>query len=508
MTNAERQTDAYILIVDDDPSIVRLLTRVLQTAGYTNVHGTIDSAEVPGLLQSIEPDLVVLDLNMPGMDGFALLTDIQTRLPQDSFLPVLTVSGLADPQSKERAFARGAKDYLVKPLDLGEFVLHVNSLLETRFLSERLKASKNHMAEVVGRRTEELEQSNLLRQQAEAAYHETEQYLEEARSLAHLGTWNWDVATDEVTWSKELFEISGTPVIQHVTMAFMLSQLLQPHSALLFERELHRLLELGGSFDVELDLARARGGACSMLCRGGAVRDEKGHVVRIAGTMLDITERKVAERRLSESFNMLRAQEKAIIRVLGTVTEIRDPYTAGHQNQVAGIGNAIALRMGLPEEQVSTLEKAALLHDIGKISVPLEILNNPGRLSDAQLALVRGHVTSSGELLRPIDFGAPVAEAVLQHHERLDGSGYPAGLKDGEILLEAKILAVADVVDAMTSHRPYRPAVGVDAALRELRENRGTYYDQAAVDACIELCENGDELAEIKTGRLRDTGAA
>lgn len=155
MDNGERHSGAYVLVVDDDSSIVRLLTRTLQSAGYTNIHGITDSAEVPLLLESITPDLVVLDLNMPGMDGFALLRDIQSRLPQDSFMPVLTVSGLADAESKEKAFSMGAKDYLVKPLALSEFVLHVNSLLETRFLSLRLKETQEHMAELVGRRTEQ-----------------------------------------------------------------------------------------------------------------------------------------------------------------------------------------------------------------------------------------------------------------------------------------------------------------------------------------------------------------
>jgi putative nucleotidyltransferase with HDIG domain len=188
------------------------------------------------------------------------------------------------------------------------------------------------------------------------------------------------------------------------------------------------------------------------------------------------------------------------MKVLASVTEMRDPYTAGHQTQVAAISAAIGARMGLPAGQVANLERAALLHDIGKISVPIEILNNPGHLSPAQLALIRGHVTSSNEILRPIDFGAPIAEAVLQHHERLDGSGYPSGLISNQILQEAKILAVADVVDAMTSHRPYRPALDVQVACNELAAHRGVLYDPAAVDACLALCE-GNELERIKTAR-------
>lgn len=496
MENGEKYTDAYILAVDDDPSIVRLLTRALQSAGYENVHGTTDSAEVPGILEKDTPDLVILDLNMPGLDGFALLEDIQTRLPQDSFMPVLTVSGLADAESKEKAFARGAKDYLVKPLDLSEFVLHVNSLVETRFLSLRLKATQDHMAELVGRRTEELHQSNLLRQRAEAALQETERYLEEARSLARLGTWSWDVITGEVTWSRELFEMSDSPAVTNASIGQTLFSLFLPESAILFENELQRALATSRSFDLELDLRREDGEIRNLFCRGGAVVDRTGEVVRIAGTMQDVTERKTTARQLSESLERLKAQEGAIIRVLSSVTEMRDPYTAGHQTQVAVISRAIAQRMGLPEEQVAALEKAALLHDIGKNSVPIEILASPAKLSKAQFALIRGHVDSGYEILRPIDFGAPVAEAVLQHHERLDGSGYPGGLSGEEIILEARIIAVADVLDAMTSHRPYRPALGMDAACEEIAAGRGVLYDPRAADACLALCNNGSGLAE------------
>jgi putative nucleotidyltransferase with HDIG domain len=505
MENGDRQANAYILVVDDDSSIVRLLMRVLESAGYANVHGTTDSAEVPGLLGSITPDVVVLDLNMPGLDGFALLEEIQERLPRDSFMPVLAVSGLADAESKEKAFARGAKDYMVKPLDLGEFVLHVNSLLETRFLSLRLKTTQEHMAELIGRRTEELQLSDTRRRRAEEALAESERHLEEARTLARLGTWSWDVATDEVTWSRELFSMSGSPIVPHMTIRFMLSQLFLHDSALLFEQELQKVLETPGSFDLELDLGRSGDGICSMFCRGGAVLNSEGRVVRIAGTMQDISDRRTAERLLSESLERLKSQEGAIIRVLSSVTEMRDPYTAGHQNQVAAISGAIARRMGLPEEQALTLEKAGLLHDIGKNSVPIEILSTPAKLSAAQLSLVRGHVTAGYEILRPIDFGAPIAEMVLQHHERLDGSGYPAGLKGSQIILEARIISVADVVAAMTSHRPYRPALGLDAACEEISTHRGTQYDADAVDACLALCHDDGVLPTLKGNRSQMT---
>jgi putative nucleotidyltransferase with HDIG domain len=172
---------------------------------------------------------------------------------------------------------------------------------------------------------------------------------------------------------------------------------------------------------------------------------------------------------------------------MARLVEARDPYTAGHEERVTSLSVAIAQEMGLDERKIVGLEVAARLHDIGKVSVPAEILAKPGRLSEAEFSLVRGHAAASGEILSSIDFPWPIAKIVVQHHERLDGSGYPNGLRNGEILTEARILAVADVVEAMWAHRPYRPSLGLEAALDEIARGRGWLYDRQAVDACIRL---------------------
>ena len=161
--------------------------------------------------------------------------------------------------------------------------------------------------------------------------------------------------------------------------------------------------------------------------------------------------------------------------------------------------------MGLSEARVHGVETAALLHDLGKISVPLEILSCAAPLSDVQFGLVKEHVNTGYELLKPVPFLEPVAQAVLQHHERLDGSGYPAGLKGSQIILEARIISVADVVAAMTSHRPYRPALGLDAACEEISTHRGTQYDTDAVDACLALCHDDGVLPTLKGNRSQMT---
>jgi PAS domain S-box-containing protein/putative nucleotidyltransferase with HDIG domain len=204
----------------------------------------------------------------------------------------------------------------------------------------------------------------------------------------------------------------------------------------------------------------------------------------------DISSRKEAEKQVTDSLVRARASEAATIRVLSSVTEMRDPYTAGHQKRVAEICVAIADILGMPLEQKRGLETAALLHDVGKVSVPIEILACPGQLSAVQTRLVEGHVLAGYEILSDIAGPSPVAQIVLQHHERLDGSGYPVGLKGSDILLEARILAVADTAEAMSSDRPYRPSQGRDAARRELEAHRGTLYDSDVVDAYLAVAAN------------------
>ena len=179
------------------------------------------------------------------------------------------------------------------------------------------------------------------------------------------------------------------------------------------------------------------------------------------------------------------------VEAIAALYEKRDPYTAGHQRRVAQLACAIAREMGLPEEQVDGIRIIGVVHDIGKIAVPGDILSKPGRLSAEELNIVKTHPQVAYDVLRNLEFPWPVAETILQHHERLDGSGYPSGISGEDIILEARILCVADVVESMISHRPYRPALGLERALREIVRNKGVLYDPAVADACSKLSSNG-----------------
>ncbi|MBI4301548.1 MAG: PAS domain-containing protein [Chloroflexi bacterium] len=202
---------------------------------------------------------------------------------------------------------------------------------------------------------------------------------------------------------------------------------------------------------------------------------------------IDVTDRKRAEEKLKKTLEYLQKTTDGVTRSMGMMVELKDPYTAGHQQRVTQLACAIAQEMGLLEEQIEGIRVAGILHDIGKMSVPAEILTRPGKLSADEFALIKAHPQHGYNVLKEIDFPWPVAQAVLQHHESLDRSGYPAGLFGGQIILEARILRVADVVEAMSSHRPYRPALGIDEALQEILRNRGTLYDPVVVDAVFKL---------------------
>ena len=201
----------------------------------------------------------------------------------------------------------------------------------------------------------------------------------------------------------------------------------------------------------------------------------------------ELAERKRAQEELQRTTETLRKTLGATIQAMAFTVETRDAYTAGHQRRVADLARAIATEMGLSKERIEGIRTAAVIHDLGKITVPTDILNKPTKLSEHEFGIIQDHPQTGYEILKEIDFPWPVAEIVFQHHERLDGSGYPQGLSGEEIILEARILAVADVVEAMASHRPYRPARGLDEALAEISQNRGILYDAKAVDACLKL---------------------
>jgi len=216
-------------------------------------------------------------------------------------------------------------------------------------------------------------------------------------------------------------------------------------------------------------------------------KDKKGKITGIIGLAKDITVQRKSEQELQQTFQKLKKTMDAAIDTMSSIIEAKDPYTAGHQRRVSLLATAVAKELHLSQDKVEGIRIASLIHDIGKIGLPTEILSKPTKLSDLEFSLIKNHSQIGYNILKSIDFSYPIAQIVLQHHERPNGSGYPNNLKGDKILLEARIIGVADVVEAMSSYRPYRPALGIDKALEEISKNKGILYDPEAVDVCLKL---------------------
>jgi HD-GYP domain-containing protein (c-di-GMP phosphodiesterase class II)/DNA-binding NarL/FixJ family response regulator len=229
--------------------------------------------------------------------------------------------------------------------------------------------------------------------------------------------------------------------------------------------------------------------------------DDNNHVTMVAEHVRDITERKRVEGELQDTLASLRKAISTTIQVMVSTVEARDPYTAGHQVRVADLARAIATEMGLPQEKIEGIKMAGTIHDLGKLSIPAEILSKPAKLTNIEFSLIKEHCQKGYEMLKDVESPWLLAQIVLQHHERMDGSGYPQGIKGEDIMQEARILAVADVVEAIASHRPHRPSLGIDVALEEISRNRGILYNTDAVDVCLKLFREKGYHLDSKNSR-------
>jgi PAS domain S-box-containing protein len=263
------------------------------------------------------------------------------------------------------------------------------------------------------------------------------------------------------------------------------------------EVPLARAILYGEQASREFIIRRQDGEDRIVIGNAAPITDGSGNVEAAMVVFTDLTDIKRAESDLVDTNERLEVLLKSLTETLGRVGETRDPYTQGHEERVAALSRALAVELDLPTDEIDALETAALVHDIGKLSVPAEILSKPGSLSDVEFSLIKRHSQAGYDILENIPFPWPIAEIVLQHHERMDGSGYPNGLHGDEILLNARIIAVADVVEAMSSHRPYRPALGLQVALDEVTNASGK-YDLDVVAACERLNEDGRLAALVE----------
>lgn len=253
------------------------------------------------------------------------------------------------------------------------------------------------------------------------------------------------------------------------------------------EKEKRKQKDLGRSRSLELELIRKDGLIVPVEVNYTFLRDAEAWPSELLAIARDVSTQKQAQKESKQSTERLIKAMESTISAMAMIVEIRDPYTAGHQRRVAQLACAIAKEIGLSEDQITGLRLAGLIHDIGKIRVPIEILINPDGLTASEFTMIKMHPAIGYDILKTMDLPWPIAQAIHQHHERLDGSGYPLGLLAKDIILEARILAVADVVEAISSHRPYRPARGIDVALDEICRNKNISFDATIVDTCVRL---------------------
>ncbi len=303
---------------------------------------------------------------------------------------------------------------------------------------------------------------------------------EEAQRIAHMGHWTLDLVSNELVWSAEVYRLFEVDPAKFGASYEAFLDTVHPDDRDFVNMAYISSVEGKKPYDIEHRLLFADGRVKWVNERCETCYDEDGKPLRSLGTVLDITERHEAQKKLRASLiGSIVAMSKAI--------GARDPYTAGHQQRVSELARSIAQEMGLDSERIDALRMGAAIHDIGKIYVPAEMLSKPTKLTAAEFEIIKSHCQVGYDILKDIPSHWPIADIAHQHHERLDGTGYPQGLKGDEICLEARIVAVADVLEAISSHRPYRPALGIDVALKEIETKRGTWYDADAVDICLRL---------------------
>jgi PAS domain S-box-containing protein len=364
-----------------------------------------------------------------------------------------------------------------------EFVDHVELPIGPRWLASIHTRSLDAEGNVVG--VHVYAQDITERKQAEEELHRSMALLSHGERLAHVGSWEWDIASGSCLASTEWQRLHGLTGDRFSNEEVARTCHEDDREAM--EAALARTAA-GEPYRVDHRIVRPDTHEVRhLMTYGEPLFDAEGRLETVIGASLDVTERVRADAILREREERLQRALAGTVAALGATVAMRDPYTSSHERRVAELAGLIAARLDWSVDAIERLRIAALVHDVGKIAVPAEILSKPSRLTEIEFAFIKGHPAAAYEILAPIDFGGPVAEIVLQHHERLDGSGYPEGLSGDEILPGARLLAIADVVEAMITHRPYRPALPLEEAMAEIEGGAGSRYDAGACEAAIRL---------------------
>lgn len=445
-------TKIKILVVEDEILVAKDIQNMLRGLGYEVLNVLSTGEEALEVVADLAPDLILMDIVLKGeIDGICAAEKIRAAYA----IPVIYLTAYADEATLHRAKITEPFGYILKPFDERE----LQTTIEMAFYKAKM--------------------DNKLR--------EREEWL--TTVLKSIG--DGVIATDargNVSFinppAERLTGWCGNEILHRpLTEIIPLPEADGggPSGEIGPAGESFITTKNGETIPIEQTISSV----------AGSRKEKPGHVL----IFRDITLRKRSEADLKQSWVRLQKALAGTVTAMALTIEMRDPYTAGHQRRVSKLSCAIAAKMNLSPERIEGLHMAADIHDLGKIYVPAEILSKPGRLSEIEYSIIRTHVQVGYDILKPIEFPWPIASIIYQHHERLDGSGYPNKLRGEDILIEARIICVADVVEAMSSHRPYRPSHGVDKALAEISAQRGLLYDAGAVDACLEIFRSNEGFA-------------
>jgi PAS domain S-box-containing protein/putative nucleotidyltransferase with HDIG domain len=441
-----------ILVVEDESLVARDIQNMLRSLGY-EVTGIVASGEsaIRNAAESV-PDLVLMDIVLKGdVDGIAAAE----KLWEEFGIPVIYLTAYADDTTFERAKLTKPFGYLLKPFEERELQTTIDMALYKSKMEMHLREREQWL-------------STILRSIGDG--------IIAADARGRIDFMN-PLAERLTGWSQE------------EALEMPLGEVLAAGKAIRDGGDAPAAKggdgEAAGLVTVEEILSSRNGATFPIELSAAPIIDGKKGPRGNVYVFRDITRRKESEDRLRRAL-------EGMVEAMSVTIEMRDPYTAGHQRRVSRLSVAIAREMGLPELQIEGIRMAGDIHDIGKIYVPAEILSKPGKLTEIEFTIIKTHPQVGYDILKNVEFPWPIAQIVVQHHERLDGRGYPAGLRGDAILFEARILIVADVVEAMSSHRPYRPARGIDSALAEITLNKGVLYDTAVVEACLRVFKEKD----------------
>ncbi len=443
-----------ILVVEDESIVARDIRNMLLGLGY-EVTAVVSGAKIA--IQNAEetrPDLVLMDVMLQGeVTGVEAAEHIYTKFN----IPVVYLTAYADSSTVQRAKKTEPFGYIIKPFEERELQTTIEIALYKYKMQMELKERERWLSTIlksIGDGVIATNQDGLITFMNPLA--------------EQLTGWRQEEALNQPL--KEVFSVMNERAGK--TRNIPVRRIFENADPWLFN----------GSV-----LLSRKGQKTPIDTRLEPIKNDGGSISGMVLAFTDITPRKRAEDELKKSWEQQKIAMEGTVQAIAYTIETRDPYTAGHQRRVTKLACLIGEVMRLSTDRIEGLRMSGELHDIGKIQVPAEILSKPGKISEAEYTIIKTHAQVGHDILKTIEFPWPVAKIVLQHHERMDGSGYPQGLKGERILLEARILAVADVIEAMATHRPYRPAMSIEEALNEISKNKGKLYDARVVEACLRV---------------------